>query len=107
MCRCSDLGFLLSVSGGIGSQKGSLRTRSEAWSFTRTRSPTAASPPVIADCAPVTCAVVGSFILGRHYDCVNDTPMRALCGFTGDQRDELPPSQFIELHALALARVTA
>jgi hypothetical protein len=81
MCRCSDLGFLLSVSGGIGSQKGSLRTRSEAWSFTRTRSPTAASPPVIADCAPVTCAVVGSFILGRHYDCVNDTPMRALCGF--------------------------
>jgi hypothetical protein len=49
---------------------------------------------------------VGSFILGRHYDCVNDTPMRALCGFTGDQRDELPPSQFIELHALALARVT-
>jgi hypothetical protein len=24
---------------------------------------------------------VGSFILGRHYDCMNDTPMRALCGF--------------------------
>jgi hypothetical protein len=19
--------------------------------------------------------------MGRHYDCVNDTPMRALCGF--------------------------
>jgi hypothetical protein len=31
MSRCSDLGFSVSVSGGIGSQKGNLRTRSEAW----------------------------------------------------------------------------
>jgi hypothetical protein len=80
MCRCSDLGFLLSVSGGIGSQKGSLRTRSEAWSFTRTRSPTAAS----IDSRLRACHLRGRgfvyFGPALRLDCMHDTPMGALCG---------------------------
>jgi hypothetical protein len=40
------LAVLFVIGSGIGSQKGNLRTRSEAWSFIRTRSPIAASRPM-------------------------------------------------------------